>query len=260
MSERIIQCTTLGRFGRFGNQLFQYAFARAYAEKYDAILELPQWIGEKIFKNVSTRPISCSLPRTPPDTIPWGQVNIDLCGYFQTSRCFDILSNNRLREWFAFQDKWIDRFSVKIPDEIVAHRRLGDYVTLHPGVFCTVSKESYLRIISKLGFDEGDVTWLSEETPTKGEDEVCYSRQPHGIYGCGFYPDKGIGFLTDFFRMINAKILLRSNSTFGFWAGFFKGHGVYSPVVGKLVGQQDVDFVEGNESAICGVTDDMVII
>ena len=58
--------------------------------------------------------------------------------------------------------------------------------------------------------------------------------------------------------MINAKVLLRSNSTFGFWAGFFNGSDVYSPVVQGKVGFNDVEFVKGNHSAICNVTDDMI--
>ena len=39
----------LGRFGRFGNQLLQYAFLRVYAELHGLDIETPRWIGQEIF-------------------------------------------------------------------------------------------------------------------------------------------------------------------------------------------------------------------
>lgn len=44
--------------GRFGNQLFQYAFARALAEKYGAELQTSDWIGPQIFIGVEASPIN----------------------------------------------------------------------------------------------------------------------------------------------------------------------------------------------------------
>src|SRR5262245_49493375 len=98
----VVQCTTLGSFGRFGNQLFQYAFARAYAERYGALLEVPDWIGRRLFGVTDPYP-SRALPRTAQDCIPWGEVNIDLFGYFQKRECLSILSRDRLRRWFRIR-------------------------------------------------------------------------------------------------------------------------------------------------------------
>ncbi|NJO65433.1 MAG: hypothetical protein HC836_47270 [Richelia sp. RM2_1_2] len=92
----VIQCTCLGKMGRFGNCLFQYAFARAYAEKYGAVLEVPEWIGEKLFGLKDKRP-SLKLPKTNIDQVPWGKVNIDLCGHFQHKQFLDILNRNSLK-------------------------------------------------------------------------------------------------------------------------------------------------------------------
>jgi len=255
---RIVQFTQLGNFGRFGNQLFQYAFARAYAEKYDAVLETPTWIGEEIF-NIPNTPLSCKLPTHGVDVIPWGTVNIDLLGYFQTKDCFSLLSKRKLKEWFVFQDRWLPY--LKPTEEVVAHSRVGDYATFWSAVFCRVSKKSFVEACLKFDIPTEKLVYLTEENPTIDEslNDVSYSKVSNSMYGTGCYLDNGISFLADFFRMINSKVLLRGNSTFSFWAGFFKGENVYSPMVQGKVGLQDVEFVEGNESAICNNTDDIII-
>ncbi|WP_284638266.1 alpha-1,2-fucosyltransferase [Paenibacillus silviterrae] len=42
-----IRC--LGKIGRFGNQVFQYAFVKVYAHKYNLRVETPEWIGQYLF-------------------------------------------------------------------------------------------------------------------------------------------------------------------------------------------------------------------
>jgi len=240
MAPNIIQFTQLGKFGRFGNQMFQYAFARAYAEKYGCILEIPTWVGEKIFKNVSHSPISKHCPRTSLDEIKWGQVNIDLFGYFQKKEFIDILSEAKLREWFVLQDKWLE-FFINLKTYAIAHLRRGDYQTLYADVFCIISKESYQRAFKKFGVQEQSVYWRAEESQVKWR-----------------YIDDDILFLPDFFEMMNVQHLFRANSTFSFWAGFFNKNKVYSPVVGNKVGVNDVEFVEGNASSIVACNNDFI--
>ena len=239
-AHNIIQFTQLGKFGRFGNQMFQYAFARAYAEKYNCTLEIPSWIGEKIFKNVSHQPISKHLKRTPVDKVLFGEVNIDLFGYFQKQEFINILSEAKLREWFTFQDKWLEYF-VNLKSYAVAHMRRGDYQTLYANVFCIVSMLSYQRAFEKFGVREHDVFLKTEETQVKWRDL-----------------DSDLMFLPDFFEMISAEHLFRANSTFSFWAGFFNKNKVYSPVVGNKVGLNDVEFVEGNESSIVACNNNFI--
>jgi len=242
----VVQFSQLGNFGRLGNQMFQYAFARAYAEKHNAVLEISHWIGEKIFKNVSHPAISKSLPRVPLDAIPDGKVDVDLFGYYQFKECYDLLSEAKLREWFTFQDRWQERLIDS--DYVVCHLRRGDYLEKFSGNFCVISKESYVKSIC----GQHDVIWLSEEKPTIEEDLgfVSYKQMGNSMYGKAIYPDSGVSFLPDFFTMVNARILLRANSTFSFWAGFFNKQRVWSPQVGNLVGLNDVNFVEGNHAAI----------
>ena len=239
---RIIQFTSLGRFGRFGNQIFQYLFARAYAEKNDAILEIPSWIGQKVFKNINHPKPSVKLPSTKLDKFPSG-VNIDIFGYCQKKEFIDILSESKIRECLQFQDKWVEYFKV-LKSIVVAHIRRGDYLDKYSNIFCVVSKKSYYDACDKFEIPRmyPDIVWRSEERQVKWR----------GL-------DDDLLFLPDFFEMMQCQYLLRANSTFSFWAGFFNTTGkVYSPVVEGQLGECDVEFVEGNCSKIVGCNPDFI--
>ena len=65
-----VQVSCLGGMGRFGNQLFQYAFAKSYADKYNCILEIPSdWIGWKIFE-LEDSVIEKKLPKVTGPMLP----------------------------------------------------------------------------------------------------------------------------------------------------------------------------------------------
>ena len=94
---RIITISTLGKRGRFGNQMFQYAFARAYAEKYNCILQTPKWIGQDIFE-IQDPLITNKLPQVNCEReYPNGRINIDLLGYFQNYRSLSIMTKTWLK-------------------------------------------------------------------------------------------------------------------------------------------------------------------
>ena len=57
----VLTMSSLGRLGRFGNQLFQYAFLRICAHQSGAQVECPSWIGQSLFGH-SDSPISHYLP------------------------------------------------------------------------------------------------------------------------------------------------------------------------------------------------------
>ncbi|MEH1951298.1 MAG: alpha-1,2-fucosyltransferase [Nostoc sp.] len=59
--EPVLTMCSIGQFGRFGNQLFQYAFLRICAEKNGARVESPPWIGQTLFGHKDV-PISKRLP------------------------------------------------------------------------------------------------------------------------------------------------------------------------------------------------------
>jgi hypothetical protein len=228
MYYQTIQMSSLGKAGRFGNQLFQYAFAKSYAKKYNCNFEIPSdWIGRNIFE-IDDSSLSRQLPKTEIDDIPFGQVNIDLTGYFQHQKFLDIMNPDDVRKWFTFRKEWTDKFKKPKDFYVASHLRHGDYVGGEK--YCTITEKCYLDSCEKFGYHKEDVIIVSEEK--RQPDDPC-----------------DMEFLYDFFVLMNADVTFRSNSTFGWWAGFLGNQKVvYSPVIQGRAGQHgiEVDFVEGN--------------
>jgi Glycosyl transferase family 11 len=112
----VLTMSSLGQMGRFGNQLFQYAFLRICANKTGALVECPPWIGQTLF-GLDDAPISrrlqpamehkddekllfdivpelvphieklaeAKIRRISSDTLEQGITNVDLWGFFQIS-------------------------------------------------------------------------------------------------------------------------------------------------------------------------------
>jgi hypothetical protein len=239
MGPALVQCTALGSFGRFGNQLFQYAFARAYAERYGALLEVPEWIGRRVFGLDDPYP-SRVLPRSMQDCVPWGQVDIDLFGYFQKTECLSILSRDRLRQWFRIRPQWEAKAQLPGKPYIAAHLRRGDYVSRYSSLYCTVSRNSYIRACEQFELDASQLVWVSDEWPRP-------------------FCDPELDFMSDFLILKHADVLLRGNSTFSFWAGVLSDGRVFSPLVSGLRGEHDVPFVPGNWPRCADFCDDLTI-
>lgn len=229
-----VQISCLGKLGRFGNSLYQYAFARSYAEKHGAILETNDWIGRELFKNINDPLIKKALPRIHKGGIPWGKTGFDFYGYYQSHECLNIMNASKVKEWYTFQDKWIDLFSTE-HHSTVAFLRRGDYVTRFKDFFCIVGRQSYEKAFEKFGIDPTTIHWITGENPPCPESESI-----------------GAEYLPNFFTLMQAGIFFRANSTFCLWAGFLGEGTVYSPVVGDLVGEHEVDFVKGNHPRIAG--------
>src|SRR4028118_1647053 len=68
--EPVLIMSCLGKLGRFGNQMFQYAFLRICAEKSGSRIECPFWIGQTLFGHKNA-PISQQLP---PAIERWGAI------------------------------------------------------------------------------------------------------------------------------------------------------------------------------------------
>lgn len=198
--------------GRFGNQLFQYCHARAFAEHNDCELRLPAWVGEEIFD-------------LPPVPRPDGSEEI-LGGYRQRQEDL-IYTRKQVKEWLRFKPVVAADLLRLIPVEPnAAHLRKGDY----PGYgYPMVSLDSYKRQFHKLGISSFSV--ISEERPYYDR-EFCCARS----------------FLPDFYRLMSAKVLLRGNSSFSWWAAVLSEAVIYSPIIDGLEGgrEHDCEFVEGN--------------
>jgi len=115
----VLSMSSFGQLGRFGNQIFQYAFLRICAQKSGATLECPPWIGQTLFGH-DDAPISKRLPpaierwefgknmfdlipefipyieklagakssRVEPEALDKELVNVDMWGFFQVHTRF----------------------------------------------------------------------------------------------------------------------------------------------------------------------------
>ena len=233
-----ITMRSLGSNGRFGNQLWQYAFAKTYAIKNDYELQVPSnWLGRTLF-DIPDPPVKEEFKSIELDAFPDGEHSIDLHGYYQHQKYADYMDVDEVRGFFKFKDVWLERFP-KVKDYYVAcHLRQGDFNVL-PN-YCTIHPRAYVSSVVKYGYDPEDIVWVSEEI--KHEDDTRNYSDDKSWHG-------NISFLYDFFLLFNADVLFRSNSTFAWWASFLSNKELsYSPVVQGLAGKRniDVDFVLGN--------------
>jgi hypothetical protein len=237
---------TVQLLGGFGAQLFQYAFARAYAEKYGAVLECPHWVGREVF--TLTDPYNTvaygSLPARRPmiDGIT-GEMNVHLEGYM-TNQAAMIYTREQVRRWFTIKPELVEIIKTWVPadDVVVAHRRTGDYIGNQS--YPVISRASYLYAANWFGYDPKTMRFVEVEA------QVSHPAIPGPIE-----------FLPDFYRLMKAPVLFRGNSGFSWWAVVLGDHKMtFSPIVDGLKGGTEMlaDFVAGNRPKIVdapGVTD-----
>lgn len=220
--------------GRLGNQMFTYAFARAYAEKHGLELQADSWVGQKIFE-IDDMPISNpNAPRRDENNLVDGENNIIFRSYCQNQKCA-IYTLSQVRKWFKFRPgiENILKDIIPFPDLIAGHRRVGDY----PGTgFPVVSMVSYNRACGKFGLAPDDLKMVTEENPITN---------PNFRHEMACVPD--------FYRLMVADVIFRGNSTFSWWAATLGRGRIFAPIVkgvGLVGGKEcDVEFVEGNHPA-----------
>jgi hypothetical protein len=140
----LVTISCLGNYGRFGNQLFQYAYARAFAEELGAELHTPDWIGRQLFIGVD-------------EPIMQNKGDIDLFDYFQNPEHLALLSKKKVKEWFRFKNP------PKVQKHnVVIHKRRGDLLT-QLDQYAVVSDESYIAGVKKFNLDYKEALILDKE-------------------------------------------------------------------------------------------------
>lgn len=227
---------TIQFVGRWGNQLFEYAFARGYAEKLGLELHTPQWIGQTVFEIDDPLPEGEMPPRAEVESEKWmGEGNIEIRGYCMRQQSL-IYRREDVRRWFKIRPEIQAILDAIHIYDTVAHLRHGDFLGLDG--FVAVSRESFYTACRKFGINSDRLVFVSEETALRLPELEL----------------KSVGFFPDFYRLMKASILLRSNSSFSWWAATL-GHAerIFSPdLTGVSGGSEPVDapFVEGNWPSI----------
>jgi len=138
----MISFKRLGRLGRLGNQLFQYAFLRTTAQRLGVKFYCPHWIGEDIFhlndsEERAENPIDIlTTYLEPPLYTGFNQSAIeiedktDIAGWFQTERYWD---RGLVKNWYRFREDKTCRVREKykelnFAESVGMHLRFGDKI------------------------------------------------------------------------------------------------------------------------------------
>lgn len=195
--------------GRFGNNLFQYACARLFAEDNGLKLETP-WLGGG---GVGVRPAAGGEAwkgRQPkirigdPDTLfgrSWPPGHYVLDGFFQKASWY-YARREHVRSFFSVPD-----VAPLEESHVVACVRLGDYwthrIVIHP--------DWYKAVLGRLKVES--LTVVTDE-PGNAFHNVFSSYHPRIVSG---------SVADDFHLIRRARTLVLSNSSFSWWAAFM-GH------------------------------------
>lgn len=204
--------------GRWGNQLFQYAHAKALSEREGMELHVQPWVGQHVFEN-------CQDPK------PTNCEDVVLSGYFQAQKDLIYTRQDCLR-WFKIRPVLLTLLNSLFVSEVAAHRRVGDYAAAG---YPVISEWSYWNAINEFELPH-DLHWVTEENQTN--------------LSCEF---TDFPYLPDFYRLMTARYLLRGNSCFSWWAAVLNPHQlIFSPVIDSLPGGvvSDCCYVPGNYPAI----------
>lgn len=196
LTEPVLTMSSIGQLGRFGNQLFQYAFLRICAQKSEARIECPPWIGQTLFGH-NDAPISRRLPAAierwevgknmfdlVPEFIPYiekladarssrvgaealeeGLVNVDLWGFFQMHTRF----LKPYKEYFRALFQPVSDLKTPLEDGLNLLRSKGKTIIgihIRRGDFITVPLARYTLLVpAKWWCDWLDGIWGELESP-----------------------------------------------------------------------------------------------
>jgi len=220
---------SLGRNGRFGNQLLQYAFLRLYAQEHKLVAECPDWIGRDIYDLDDPLP-STRLPTLTETTTDFfgslhrrtGQVfaGTDVKGFFcgNTSSWGNLRS--RFHELFTPAPKIqeqlqhaLARLHLAGKTIVAIHLRRGDFGY---GRYWVAPSSWYVawlrRIWSKL---EQPVLFIASDTDDDHSEFAEFVPRSATRLGVDI---PGANFVVDHHILRHAEHLAISNSTFSFTA------------------------------------------
>ena len=226
MGEARVTMSCLGRIGRFGNQLFQYAFLRDYARRHSLAVETSPWVGQGLFGHrdpaiTQALPVvyelGCDLETTLITNLRQPITNADLWGYFQLHTSYYAAKRNWFRSLFKPIGDAADEVRRAIGllrargNTIVGvHLRRGDKTT---GRHVVPSSSLYRN-------------WLANRWPHLASpvlfvatDEPEATRRDFAEFGPILADQLGAAsFYLDFFVLTQCDVLAISNSTFSFAA------------------------------------------
>ena len=233
----VITMSTLGKNGRFANQIFQYAFLKIYAQEHNLRVETPSWIGQTIFGH-NDSPSTKSLPLFQEKTnniqdaiIPNTDrvfKNVDFWGYFQ----YNTKYYAPYKEYFRSLYKPVSKIQTKMVQGLQKlrnqgktvvgiHLRRGDYGYQD---FFIAPSQWYLEWLNNI--------WSTLDKPILfiASDEIDKVKQDFSKYNPVIVSDLDCeipeaDFYPDFYLLSKCDILAISNSSFSFAASMLNEQG-----------------------------------
>ena len=242
-STNAVSMDTLGTNGRFGNQLFQYAFLALYALRNNCGVQSSRWIGQMLY----------GFPNNPPDpsfsrqgfalftgverhlwTMADPPVNVDFWGYFQEIPASWRHHRALLRRLFTPRamfvdliDRWMTRTIPADATLVSIHVRRGDYPFFNHDTmpwFRPIPVEWYDGFLAEL--------WPTLERPVLliGTDDATAVVPHFAAYDPMIAPAHELalpelGFLPDFLCMQRSAVLAAVNSSFSRMAALLADDG-----------------------------------
>ena len=248
MPEKTVTMQQFGHWGRFANQLFQYALLSGYAKRHALQLQLPPWVGGELF-GLETAPVTLDLPPLlesndctqqafpPHDGELTGR---DFRGYAQYHTSFYAEDKERIRDLFQpvpdirrRLEPAINRLRASGDSLIGIHLRRGDYGR---NIFPIIPTSWYLAWLKEhWGRFKGPVLLIATETPALVEEFDDYApvtteglgvqlkTQRHQHYN--YLPRDTrvrepwqLDFYPDFYLLQHCDVIVAPSSTFSFMA------------------------------------------
>jgi FkbM family methyltransferase len=228
-----VSMRTLGSWGRFGNQVFEYAFLRLFAREHRLRVETPAWIGNQLFGTEDAPLPPRPYPQHAENTYALQESklahlrsrpgNLDIRGVFQYHSAYYAPQQTFFRSLFqpvpalkATLDRALDTLKAArdARDLVVLHLRRGDYGY---GMFFIPPNAWYLDWLRALWPTlERPLLYLATDEPAKVlADFAAY----HPATAADLHlPRLGADYYPDFWAMTQADALATANSTFSFAA------------------------------------------
>ncbi len=238
----------LGRWGRAGNQFFQYAFLKTYAKQHNLELQLPPWVGNHLF-GITDPPITEQLePWTEkgrgliPPYPPQGSVlvNRDYRGYAQYHTSYFSQEREWLTKLFSPTNDTYSRVEsagrqlrTSGSTVIGIHLRRGDY---GQSIFPIIPTDWYLRWLEEnIGRFRSPVLFIATEDSSLLQDFASYYSQTTETLGidlasqpmadCTYLEhdlqtkdSRALDWYPDFYLLSQCDVILGPSSTFSFFA------------------------------------------
>jgi len=216
----MISFNSMGRVGRLGNQMFQYAVLKGIAKNNNLDFCIPASLNQnehtdhQLFGAFEMKDVKQDITQNlrfderfyhfDEDLFNNCPDNIDLYGYFQSYRYFDFIRDEILED-FTF--KHTDSFVIPEEDYTVIHARRGDYVN-QPQNYNPLGKDYYNQAKEIIGDSRFIVI----------SDDIEWCKQQEFFNNCEFYSSQNN--IEDLYVMSKAKNNIIANSSFSWWGAY----------------------------------------